>query len=90
MKRNFRESPHLLLISLAAADFLVGCTIPLYAVGMVVLSHKPEILSFTGPLSIFVIVSSMLHLPVISLERPHATLTGDDNSNKRCLSNTRS
>ena len=40
MKRNFHKCPHLLLISLAVGDFLVGCTIPLYVVGMVVLSHS--------------------------------------------------
>ena len=74
LKRKFRKGTHLLLISLAVADLLVGCTIPLHAIGMVVLSHKPEILSFTWPLSVFVIVSSMLHLPVISLERLHSTL----------------
>ena len=71
IKRNFHKCPHL-LISLAVGDFLVGCTIPLYVVEMVVLSHKPEILSFTWPLSLFLNVSSMLHLPVISLEL-HAT-----------------
>ena len=43
IKRNFHKCPHLLLISLAVGDFLVGCTIPLYVVGMVVLSHKPFI-----------------------------------------------
>ena len=73
LKRKFRKRPHLLLISLAVADLLVGCTTPLYMVGMDVLSHKPEILLFVG-LSVFSIVSSMLHLPVISLERLHATL----------------
>ena len=63
-----------MLISLAVGDFLVGCTIPLYVVGMVVLSHKPEILSFTFPVSMFVTVAPVLHLPVISLERLHAIL----------------
>ena len=74
LKRKFRKRPHLLLISLAVADLLVGCTIPLFVVGMDMLSHKPEILPFFGTLSLFSIVSSMLHLPVISLERLHATL----------------
>ena len=74
IKRNLHKCPHLLLISLAVGDFLVGCTIPLYVVGMVVLSHKPEILSFTSPVSMFVTVTSVLHLPVISLERRHAIL----------------
>ena len=74
LKRKFRKSSHLLLISLAFADLLVGCTMLPYVVGMAVLSHKPEVILFTFPVSIFVTVSSVLHLPVISLERLHATL----------------
>ena len=74
LKKKFRKGPHLLLISLAFADLLVGCTMLLYVVGMVVLLHKPEVIVFTFPVSIFVTVSSILHLPVISLERLHATL----------------
>ena len=46
----------------------------LYVVGMTVLLYKPEVILFTFPVSIFVTVSSILHLPVISLERLHATL----------------
>ena len=74
LRRKFRTRPHLLLISLAVADLLVGCTIPQYAVGMDMLSQKPEILLFIWPVSLFVIVSSVFHLPLISLERLHATL----------------
>ena len=74
LRRKFRKRPHLLLISLAVADLLVVCTIPQYAVGMDMLSHKPEILLFIWPVYLLVSVSSVLHLPVISLERLHATL----------------
>ena len=44
LKKKFRKGPHLFLISLAFADLLVGCTMLLYVVGMVVLSHKPEVI----------------------------------------------
>ncbi|XP_015778235.1 PREDICTED: probable G-protein coupled receptor 19 [Acropora digitifera] len=74
LRRKFRKGSHLLLISLAVADLLVGCTIPPSTVGMDMLSHKPEILLFIWPVSLFVIVSSVFHLPLISLERLHATL----------------
>ncbi|XP_044185125.1 octopamine receptor beta-2R-like [Acropora millepora] len=74
LKRKFRKGPHLLLISLAVADLLVGCTIPPYAVGRDMLSHKPEILLFIWPVALFVNVSSVFHLPLISLERLHATI----------------
>ena len=74
MKEKFCKGPHLLLISLAFADLLVGCTMLLYVVGMVVLSHQPEVILLTFPESIFVTVSSILHLPVISLERLYTTL----------------
>ncbi|XP_044163266.1 beta-1 adrenergic receptor-like [Acropora millepora] len=74
LKRKFHKRPHLLLISLAVADLLVGCTIPPYAVGMDMLSRKPEILLFTWPVALCVNVSSVFHLAVISLERLHATL----------------
>ena len=74
LQKQFRKGPHLLLISLAVADLLVGCTIPLYVVATIALSHKPEILFFSRALSLLLMVSSMLHLPVISLERLHATL----------------
>ena len=74
LRKKFRKGPHLLLISLAVADLLVGCTIPPSAVGMYMLSHKPEILLFIWLVSLFVIVSSVFHLPLISLERLHATL----------------
>ena len=74
MKKKFRKGPHSLLIRLAVADVSVGCTIPLYVAGMIMFSHKPEILSFTLHASAFLIASSMLHLFVISLERVHATL----------------
>ena len=74
LRRKFRKRPHLLLISLAVADLLVGCTIPQYSVGMDMLSQKPEILLFIWPVSLFGIVSSVFHLTVISLERLYATL----------------
>ena len=69
LQKQFRKGPHLLLISLAVADLLVGCTIPLYVVATIALSHRPEILFFSRALSLLLMVSSMLHLPVISLER---------------------
>ena len=74
LKKKFRKGPHSLLISLAVADLLVGCKIPLYSGGMIVSSHKPEILLITWPLSLTGTVSSIFHLAVISLERLHATL----------------
>ena len=74
LQKQFRKGPHLLLISLAVADLLVGCTIPLYVVATIALSHKPEILFFSWALCFLLMVSSMLHLPVISLERLHATV----------------
>jgi len=61
LKKQFRKGPHLLLISLAVADLLVGCTIPLYVVVTIALSHKPEILLFSRALSLLLMVSSMLH-----------------------------
>ena len=42
--------------------------------GYALISHKPEILLFIWPVYLLVSVSSVLHLPVISLERLHATL----------------
>ena len=74
LKKNFRRRPHFLLISLAFSDLLVGCTIPLYMAGMFVLSHKPEILSYALKLAVCTSVSSIFHLPVISLERLYAVL----------------
>ncbi|XP_074634045.1 melatonin receptor type 1B-like [Acropora palmata] len=64
LKKNFRKGPHFLLISLAFADLLVGCTIPLYMAGMFVLSHKPEILSYALKLAVCTSVSSIFHLPL--------------------------
>ena len=74
LRKSFRRRPHFLLISLAFADLLVGCTIPLYMAGMFVLSHKPEILSYALKLAVCTSVSSIFHLPVISLERLYAVL----------------
>ena len=74
LRRRFRKRSHLLLISLAIADLLVGCTIPPYAVGLDTLLQKPGILLFIWQVFLLVNVSSVLHLPVISLERLHATL----------------
>ena len=74
LKKKFRKGSHFLLISLALADLLVGCMIPLYMAGMIVLSYKPEILLYALYLSMFVSLSSIFHLAVISLERLHATL----------------
>ena len=74
LKKKFRAGPHFLLISLAVADLLVGCTIPLYIAGMKMLSHKPEMLYYALYLVLFATQSSIFHLPVISLERLHAIL----------------
>ena len=74
LKKKFRKGSHFLLISLALADLLVGCMIPLYMAGMIVLSYKPEMLLYALYLSMFVSLSSIFHLAVISLERLHATL----------------
>ena len=74
LRRKFRKRSHLLLISLAVADLLVGCTILQYVVGMDMLSQKPEFLLFISQVFLLFNMSSVLHLPVISLERLHATL----------------
>ena len=74
LKKNFRKGSHFLLISLALADLLVGCTIPLYMAGMFVRSHKPEILSYALQVASCTTICSIFHLPVISLERLHAVL----------------
>ena len=74
LKKKFRTGPHFLLISLAVADLLVGCVIPLYIAGMNMLSHKPEMLYYALYLTLFATQSSIFHLPVISLERLHAIL----------------
>ena len=74
LKKKFRTDPHFLLISLAVADLLVGCVIPLYIAGMNMLSHKPEMLYYALYLTLFATQSSIFHLPVISLERLHAIL----------------
>ncbi|XP_078366262.1 adenosine receptor A1-like [Oculina patagonica] len=72
LKRNLRERPHFLLISLAIADMLVGAvSVPLYiAIGihpnklLLILSFQCVDI-FTGVISIFTLAS-------ISLERMHA------------------
>ena len=74
LRRKFRKRSHLLLISLAVADLLVGYTILQYVVGMDMLSQKPEFLLFISQVFLLFNMSSVLHLPVISLERLHATL----------------
>ena len=72
LKRNLRERPHFLLISLAIADMLVGAvSVPLYIAVGIYPSKRLLILSmqcmdiFTGVVSIFTLAS-------ISLERMHA------------------
>ena len=74
LKKKFRKGPHFLLISLAVADLLVGCTIPLYIAGMFMFSYALELLYVALYLAMFSTVSSIVHLPVISLERLHAIL----------------
>ena len=74
LKRKFRKSPHFLLISLAVADLLVGCVHPLFSTGIIIIPQEPEILSISWSLYVFLNVSSIFHLAVISLERLHATL----------------
>ena len=74
LKKKFRTGPHFLLISLAVADLLVGCTIPLYIAGMFMFSSELEMLYVALYFVMFATVSSIFHLPVISLERLHAVL----------------
>ena len=74
LKKNFRKGSHFLLISLAVADLLVGCTIPMYMVGLFVHWHKPEIIIYASYLALCPSISSIFHLPVISLQRLHAIL----------------
>ena len=75
LKKKFRKGPHFLLISLAVADLLVGCTIPLYIVSSMELSN-PNLkeLPFTWYQMVFTSVCSMFHLLLISLERLYAIL----------------
>ena len=74
LKKKFRTGPHFLLISLAVADLLVGCTIPMYIAGMFMFSYALELLYVALYLAMFSTISSIVHLPVISLERLHAIL----------------
>ena len=76
LKRKFRKGPHFLLISLAVADLLVGCTIPLYIARAAMAPHNRKKLPYAWYQAAltFTSVSSMFHLLVISLERLHAIL----------------
>ncbi|XP_067058063.1 trace amine-associated receptor 7h-like [Acropora muricata] len=69
--KKFRQRPQFLLISLAFADLLVGCATTLYVIvqcGFFALWFVFNIFDM------FVGLSSIFHLAVISLERLHATL----------------
>ena len=74
LKKNFRKGSHFLSISLAVADLLVGCTIPMYMAALVVRWHKPEIIIYALYLALCPSITSIFHWPVISLERLHAIL----------------
>ena len=76
LKKKFRKGPHFLLISLAVADLLVGCTIPLYIARAAMAPYNRKKLSYAWYQAAltFTSVSSMFHLLVISLERLHAIL----------------
>ena len=76
LKRKFRKGPHFLLVSLAVADLLVGCTIPLYIARAAMAPYNRKKLSYAWYQAAltFTSVSSMFHLLVISLERLHAIL----------------
>ncbi|XP_029193475.2 adenosine receptor A3-like [Acropora millepora] len=71
LRKEFRQRPQFLLISLAFADLLVGCATTLFVIvecGFFALWFALHIFDmFAG-------LSSIFHLAVISLERLHATL----------------
>ena len=75
LKKKFRKGPHSLLISLAVADLLVGWLHDTIVCGRndYDVAETRDSVIHCARVHIF-IVSSMLHLPVISLEREHATL----------------
>jgi len=71
LRKKFRKRQQFLLISLAFADLLVGCTIALF----VAVKFRLFALRFVFCLlDMFAGLSSIFHLAVISLERLHATL----------------
>ena len=71
LRKKFRKRSQFLLISLAFADLLVGCSTTLY----VIVECRFFALSFVfNMLDMFAGLSSIFHLAVISLERLHATL----------------
>ena len=73
LKKKFRKRPHILLKSLAFADLLVGFVTILRL--LLFSSYHSFTLGFADHLlDMFVGLSSIFHLAVISLERLHATL----------------
>ena len=71
LRKKFRKRPQFLLISLALAELLVGCATTLF----VIVKFRSSTLLFVHDLlDMFVGLSSIFHLAVISLERLHATL----------------
>ena len=73
LRKKFRQRPQFLLISLAFADLLVGCTATLF---VIINSKFPLSAALWFALNLLDVarVSSIFHLAVISLERLHATL----------------
>ena len=70
LRKKFRKRQQFLLISLAFADLLVGCTITLL-VALKFRLFAPWFVFYL--LDMFAGLSSIFHLAVISLERLHAT-----------------
>ena len=70
-RKKFRKRPQFLLISLAFADLLVGCATTMY---VIVQCHFFALSFVFNIFDMFVGLSSIFHLAVISLERLHATL----------------
>ena len=71
LRKTFRKPPQFLLISLAFADLLVGCATTMYVIvecGFSALWYVLDIFDM------FVGLSSIFHLAVISLERLHGTV----------------
>ena len=71
LRKTFRKPPQFLLISLAFADLLVGCATTLYVIVQCGFSALWYVLDI---FDMFVGLSSIFHLAVISLERLHATV----------------